>query len=1029
MPPDQPRGLCPKCALKGALELGESSSESPFEDVRATLPRSFGEYELREQIARGGMGIVYKGWQKGLKRFVAIKMPVFGSHSNPDLIVRFRGEAVFAASLHHPNIVPIHEVGIHDGQHFIAMDYVDGPSLSVFLRTEPISIREAVVCLCKVVTAIHYAHERNVLHRDLKPSNILLDAEGEPYVTDFGLARCIDGDSTITISGQVLGSPNYMPPEQAAPKRGKVSRRSDVYGLGAILYHCLTGRPPFQAETLEATLHQVLTAEPVSPRILNPSVPLDLETICLKCLEREPSRRYETAQDLAGELTRFLNNCPIHARAITRPEKVVRWCRRNPPLAIAISAAAAFLISGFIVSLWQAGRAGREAEAARLSLYVADMNLAQLALQRNNFASVRERLLAHVPKPGRRDLRGWEWRYLWKSCESEHLVAWRAGQPVYAMASSPGGLGVTAVARRDGEVLVVDLLRQQVITNFSTGMGQPGHKTVAFSPDGLLLAMAKSNALLVTHSNLWIAEELTSKRPGKILNISFMPDSRRVLAASTAGLKAWDAVSGEEIQPPVPFTNECRRLDVSPDGKWLVLSTASNLLAWDLSSNRQVLARTMGAEQIPALALSRSGLLAACDREGWVRVWDLNALQNSADATNSLAEWNTRAGGPNYSTAFSPDGSLLALAGSDQLVRLYGTSDWQERISLKGHQSEIWALAFTHDSTHLISGGKDGLVRLWNPQLRPLTGTLPGTWFPLGFTPDSRQALTLTPPPGRVLQLWNTDTCALEETFKSLTNIAREFVEITPDGRTLVVKALGNVIHVLGREHGESRGVLKLDSTGLESVLPWQCSADSRFVAVETKRRRDGRVYRATELFDLETKERTASIDDLTTLRFSPNGHYLGGKNSEQRPILWDLQRSRRHALAGVSGKMHLMAFSRHGLVAASVDSAIGIWATATGRLLHVLKGHRANVGEVMFSQDDRTLFSTSTDRALKFWNVATGQEVLSVNLAADPFELALSPDDTTLAVGGLEFQQRPVTLWRAPSLKEIDASLERSNE
>jgi WD40 repeat protein len=577
-------------------------------------------------------------------------------------------------------------------------------------------------------------------------------------------------------------------------------------------------------------------------------------------------------------------------------------------------------------------------------------------------------------------------------------------------------------------VLVVDLLRQQVITNFSTGIGQPGHKTVAFSPDGLWLAMAKSNVVLVGHSNLWDAKELTSQRPGKILNLSFMPDSRRVLAASTAGLKAWDAVAGEEIQPPVLFTNDCRRLDVSPDGKWLALSTASNLLAWNLASRTQVLSRTMGLEQIPALALSRSGLLAACDREGWVRIWDLNALQNSAGATNCLAEWNTRAGGPNYSAAFSPDGSLLALAGSDQLIRLYGTSDWQERGTLRGHQSEIWALAFTHDGTRLVSGGKDALVRLWNPQLRPLTGTLPGTWFPLSFTLDSRQALTLTPPPRRVLQLWNTDTYALEETSKPLTNLARDFVEITPDGWTLVVKTSSNAIHVLGRERGESRGMLKLDTTGLESVFPWQCSPDSRFVAVETKRRRGGRVYRATELFDLETKERTASIDDLTTLRFSPNGRYLGGKNSEQSPVLWDLQRRRRHALAGVSGKMHSMAFSRHGLVAASVDSAIGVWDVASGRLLHVLGGHRANVGEIMFSQDDRTLFSTSTDRALKFWNVATGQEVLSVNLADDAFELALSPDDTTLAVGGLEFQRRPVMLWRAPSLKEIDASLVRGN-
>jgi serine/threonine protein kinase len=485
LPRGIPSGLCPRCVLADTQDATSIVSQPLFTDVNAPqLPRSFGDYELLEEIARGGMGVVYKARQKSLERIVALKMLLFGAHSSPELVRRFRAEAVLAAGLHHPNIVAVHEVGIHDGQPFLVMDYEEGQNLSYFLRPEPISIRESVLCLHKLAVAIHYAHERNVLHRDLKPSNILLDGQREPHVTDFGLARRIDGESTITISGQVLGSPNYMPPEQAAPRKGKVSRRSDVYGLGAILYHCLTGRPPFQAESLEATLHLVVTADPVSPRLLNPSVPLDLETICLKCLEKDPARRYHTAEDLAEELSRFLNNCPIRARPTTRGEKLARWCRRNPPLAAAIGTAALFLISGLIVSMLLASQAAREASGARLHLYLANMSLARQALAQNNFSSAREKLLAHLPKKGWADLRGWEWRLLWKLGQPDNARSFNAGDSVHALALSPDGKFVAA-GSRDGNVRVLDLDRGQVVTNLFASPAQPNS---LLAPQATLMA-------------------------------------------------------------------------------------------------------------------------------------------------------------------------------------------------------------------------------------------------------------------------------------------------------------------------------------------------------------------------------------------------------------------------------------------------------------------------------------------------------------------------------------------------------------
>src|SRR6266566_818429 len=365
-------GFCPPCLFAqasagGSDDLSHDSQPDPSSNAAAKasdssdhpatstatglpLPRTFGDYALLEEIARGGMGIVYRAPHLSLDRIVAVKMLLFGPLSSPEFVKRFRAEAAAAASLQHPNIVAIHEVGVHQGQQFFAMDYVEGQSLAKLLANGPLPARNAASYLKTIAEAIHYAHERGILHRDLKPSNVLIDANGQPRVSDFGLARRLEGASELTVTGQVLGSPNYMPPEQAVARRGKVSRRSDVYSLGAMLYHLLAGRPPFVGQALTDTLEQVLNAEPVSPRLLNPSVPRDLETICLKCLEKEPDKRYATAQALADELGRFLNNEPIHARPIMRAERVWRWCRRKPALASFVAATALLLLAILIGS-------------------------------------------------------------------------------------------------------------------------------------------------------------------------------------------------------------------------------------------------------------------------------------------------------------------------------------------------------------------------------------------------------------------------------------------------------------------------------------------------------------------------------------------------------------------------------------------------------------------------------------------------------------------------------------------------------
>ncbi|HZN33433.1 MAG TPA: protein kinase [Pirellulaceae bacterium] len=304
---------------------------------------SFGHYQLLEPIAKGGMGIVYKARQRNLNRIVAIKMILAGQFADQADIDRFYAEAEAAATLRHPNIVAIHEIGEVQGQHFFSMDYVDGPSLSNLVHESPLPPRRAAELVRTIAETMQFAHDSGIVHRDLKPSNVLLDKKQRPLITDFGLAKQVAGQSQMTIAGAVIGTPSYMPPEQAAGDGANVGPWSDLYSLGAILYETLTGKPPFRAATPFETIRQVLDSEPLSPRLLNPGVPRDLETICLKCLQKERSRRYATAQELADELSRYLRGEPIQARPIGQAARFWRLCRRNPLTASAIAAAVLML--------------------------------------------------------------------------------------------------------------------------------------------------------------------------------------------------------------------------------------------------------------------------------------------------------------------------------------------------------------------------------------------------------------------------------------------------------------------------------------------------------------------------------------------------------------------------------------------------------------------------------------------------------------------------------------------------------------
>lgn len=365
-----------------AAERGEKGATLSLQNVNTpsadtTLPidapgRRFGDYELLAEIARGGMGVVYKARQISLNRIVALKMILAARLAGKSSVKRFYAEAEAAAQLDHPGIVPVFEVGQHQGQHYFSMGYVAGQSLAARVADGPLPPCEAAELIERVADAVAYAHQRGVVHRDLKPANVLLDKDGQPRVTDFGLAKRATGEDQLTTEGQVIGTPSYMPPEQASGKLDEIGPASDIYSLGAILYCLLTGRPPFQAATGTETLLQVIQQEPVSPRLLNPKVSRDLDTICLKCLAKEPVRRYATAPELAEDLRRLREGRPICARPVSRWERAYRWARRQPVQAALIAAIALAVLGSATGAVFyalykdqQAAALGRQIEGRR----------------------------------------------------------------------------------------------------------------------------------------------------------------------------------------------------------------------------------------------------------------------------------------------------------------------------------------------------------------------------------------------------------------------------------------------------------------------------------------------------------------------------------------------------------------------------------------------------------------------------------------------------------------------------------------
>jgi WD40 repeat protein len=690
----------------GDPTLGPQVDAAPTQRPTPAIPG----YVIEGELGRGAMGVVYRARQVRLNRPCALKVILAGAHADPVASVRFLGEAEAVAKLQHPNIVQIHNIGEADGLPFLELEYVPGGSLDRTLDGTPWPARRAATLIDALARGVTEAHRLGVIHRDLKPSNILIAADGTPKVADFGLAKSLNVESGLTATESILGTPSYMAPEQAEGNARRVGPLADVYALGAILYELLVGRPPFRGTTVLETLEQVKTAEPVPPSRLVPGVPRDAETIALKCLQKDPGKRYESATALAEDLRRFQAGEPIVARPVGPLERGWRWCRKNPVVAGSLGAAAAALVAVAWLALLHADRQARfasEQSKARSQISGLAINLerrvAALNYERGQVACEKGEIgpgMLWLIESWRSAVRAED--AAWQHATRANLAAWQGQHPRLLGVFSHDNPVVCVAYSRDGKTLLTASVDGMVrLWDAATGnpIGAPTRhddrgNDVAFRPVGKTVLTESDGK----KAELW----------DRLNDVAFSPDGKTVLTSSNGNTaQLWVAATGQPIGPPLAHHGEVRAVAFSPDGTTLLTASEDGTARLWHATTGQPLGEPMRHDgRVNDVAFSGDGkTLLTGSYDKTARLWDATTGQPRGAPLTHKSIVNA--------VAFSPDGTTLLTASEDGMVGLWDAATGRSIGAPIRHQGEVGRVAFSPDGTTILTGSLDGTAQLW----------------------------------------------------------------------------------------------------------------------------------------------------------------------------------------------------------------------------------------------------------------------------------------------------------------------------